>query len=117
MAAVLGHIFPVYLRFRGGKGVATTFGVMSGLMWLPTLIAGVTWLVVFLKTRVVALASIASVVVLPIAASVYFRFFGDDPSPRTILTIEIVTVAMAAVIVFRHRENLKRLLRGQENRF
>ena len=117
VAAVLGHIFPVYLRFRGGKGVATTFGVMSGLMWLPTLIAGVTWLAVFLKTRVVALASIASVVVLPIAASVYFRFFGDDPSPRTILTIEIVTVAMAAVIVFRHRENLKRLLRGQENRF
>ncbi|MBL7222990.1 MAG: glycerol-3-phosphate 1-O-acyltransferase PlsY, partial [Candidatus Brocadiae bacterium] len=60
-AAILGHVFPVYLKFRGGKGMATSLGVFLGLAWLPTLIAAILWLVVRQITRYVSVASMVSV--------------------------------------------------------
>jgi glycerol-3-phosphate acyltransferase PlsY len=115
-AAVLGHIFPIYLRFRGGKGVATTFGAMTGLAWPAAAIAGVLWLAVYLPSRAVSLASLAAGVSLPLSVFLlprgYFLYYEDS-----LLPLKLFALGAAALIVLRHRENIARLLRGEEHSF
>ncbi len=109
VAAILGHSFSVFLRFRGGKGVATTMGGLLALMpWV--LFAGLAvWLAVFfLAGRVVALASICFALSLPASAA----FFHGPSGPRFFLA-----VLLGALIVLRHRSNIARLLRGKEHSF
>ena len=113
LCAVLGHVFPVYLRFRGGKGVATGFGVMTALAWLSTLIAGVVWVVLFLPTRMVSVASLGAVVVLPLAVALTREGAASD----SYVSVQVLTVACALLIICRHRENIARLLRGEEHSF
>lgn len=108
--AVLGHVFPVYLRFRGGKGVATAFGVVAALAWLSTLIAGVVWLVLYLATRVVSVASLAAAVVLPTAVALV----RDGGAAGGYVSVQALTVACAILIICRHHTNIARLLRGEE---
>lgn len=109
-AAILGHVFPVYLALRGGKGVATTFGVLAGLSWLSTLIMGAVWLAVFLPTRIVSLASLAAAMALPVAVALV-EGTGRDTQAGPLL---LFAVGMALLIVVRHRGNIRRLLRGEE---
>ena len=111
-AAILGHVFPIFLRFRGGKGVATAFGVMTALSWPATLAAGAVWLVVYALTRTVSLASLTGAVTLPIAT---LAMAPKDHDATTSITG--FAVAVAALILIRHRSNLGRLLRGEEFRF
>jgi glycerol-3-phosphate acyltransferase PlsY len=99
VAAVVGHIYPVWLRFRGGKGVATASGVFAILAPVPTLIAAVTFMLVVARTRFVSLGSIAATIVLPIA-----EWFTSGPR-----TTAVGTTVVAALIVFRHRGNIMRL--------
>lgn len=106
-AAVLGHSFSVFTGFRGGKGVATTLGGTVALMPAVALIAAVAWVVLFFSTRYVSVASIGLAVVLPLAA--YF-LHGLD------VRFAFASVA-AAFVIYRHRSNIGRLLRGTENRF
>lgn len=104
--AVLGHVFPVWLRFRGGKGVAVAAGALLGLM--PLVGAGlvVIWLVLVLVTRYVSLASIvAALALVPLALVV-----GE---PRLYVAVGGV---MSVLVIYRHRGNVQRLLRGQELR-
>lgn len=108
IAAILGHSFSIFLKFRGGKGVATTIGGLLALMWLVLLIGLAVWLVIFYTTKVVALASILFAVSLPISA--YFIHGTSDP--RFYLGL-ILTV----LIVVRHRSNIARLFSGRENKF
>lgn len=112
-SAVLGHVFPIWLRFRGGKGVATSAGLCCGLDLPATLTAFVVWYVVLKCSRYVSLASIASAVVFPLA---FVAFTGVDRafSERRVVTAS--AVALALVIVYTHRSNIGRLLRGEENR-
>lgn len=110
--AILGHTAPVYLRFKGGKAVATSAGVFLALAWLPTLIAFASWVILFLTTRYVSVASITAAVVLPVSLVILRRGeLGEDPWLFTFAFL------IGALVIVRHRSNLRRLLAGTENRF
>ena len=116
-ACVIGSIAPVYLRFRGGKGVATSLGVVMGIypyLTLPGLAVGVVWLVVTGVSRYVSLGSIAAAVALPIAFITACRLRNwplSDHAPLLVLC-----VLLAAAVLVRHRANIARLLAGKESK-
>jgi glycerol-3-phosphate acyltransferase PlsY len=106
LAAVLGHAFPVFLNFRGGKGVATTIGVLVGTMPLIAAACLGVWLACFLIWKYVSVASLAAAATLPVAQALAGR-----PSPELLLGS-----ALALLIIARHGDNIKRLLAGTEHR-
>ena len=106
MAAILGHTFSLFLKFKGGKAVATTLGVFLVLVPYAILILLVIFFVIFGLTRYVSLASIISAVVLPIAV-----YFTTRHIPLTILGIII-----GLLVIIRHKENIKRLINGTESK-
>ena len=108
IAAILGHSFSVFLKFRGGKGVATTIGGLLALMCPALLIGLVVWLIIFYTKKVVALASIFFAVSLPLSA--YFIYGTEDPR-------FYLGVVLALFIVGRHRSNIIRMFSGKENKF
>lgn len=108
-AVVVGHIFPVFAGFRGGKGVATLLGVGFGLIPIPALIALVIFTIVLLTFGYVSLASITATVTLPFVT----YFFVMPQSPLLL----ILTIAVAIFVPITHKENIKRLKNGTENRF
>ncbi|MDB5469788.1 MAG: plsY [Caulobacter sp.] len=105
-AAFTGHLFPVWLKFKGGKGVATFFGTMLAIAWPVGLLAGVTWLLVAFLFRISSLAGLAAVALAP-----FFALATEQPYP-----VVVLAVFMAVLVFFRHRENIARLLKGQEPR-
>jgi glycerol-3-phosphate acyltransferase PlsY len=111
--AVCGHVWSVYLKFKGGKGVATSAGALILLAPLPLIISGVLWALVFFPTRYVSLASIVSVLALPMAA-LFCSWLGLYPLPGAVLLLLSV---LALLSIMRHMGNIKRLLNGTENRF
>lgn len=110
LAAFLGHVYPVYLGFRGGKGVATGAGVVSVLFPAPALAAGLGWCVTAAAWRYVSLASIVAALVL-LAVYLALAYPINWTEPRLYFA-----VLAAAVVVVKHRENLKRLRQGTESR-
>lgn len=106
-AALCGHMFPVFTRFHGGKGVATMLGGTIALMPLAAVIAALVWIALFYSTRYVSVASIGLAVSLPVSAC-FLHGFG---------VLFWFALFVAVFVVFRHRENIARLLRGTENRF
>lgn len=107
-AAVLGHVFSVFLRFRGGKGVATAAGVVLALAPAALGIATLVWLAVLLGTGYMSLASMLGAITFPVAARVVYPANGYALA---------VGIGLALFIVYTHRSNIKRLLSGTENRF
>ena len=105
IGAFLGHLFPVWLKFRGGKGVATFLGVLVALSWQAALIFGAIWLTVAAATRYASLASMLACA----AAPVYFWYAGAR-------TESWVFLALALLVVFVHRGNIARLAQGTEGR-
>jgi glycerol-3-phosphate acyltransferase PlsY len=117
-AAIAGHIFPVYLKFKGGKGVATSFGVALGLWPYLTVCAAVfavTWVAVVLTSRYVSLASIAASVVFPMALIVAIVLAPGWEFSR-LWPVVVTALAIPVMVIVRHRENIRRLLAGTENR-
>jgi glycerol-3-phosphate acyltransferase PlsY len=113
IVAMLGHIFPVWLGFRGGKGVATGVGVFAVLAPVPLVCAGVLFFVVVWLTRYVSLGSIVAALSVPI-----FVWVETLVRPRVdSLPVLMATFAGALLIVYAHRENIGRLLSGTENKF
>lgn len=111
LAAVLGHMFTPWLRFKGGKGVATAAGVLAGTAPAAMLAGLVVWLALFFTTRFVSLASMAAAVTVPAAMSVLMaRQHRWDP---VLLAFGIL---VAVLVIVRHRSNIRRLLAGTENR-
>jgi glycerol-3-phosphate acyltransferase PlsY len=108
--AVLGHMHPVWLRFKGGKGVATAFGVFLALSPRGALIGLAVFVIVFAIGRFVSLASIASAVVFPVAALWLAR-------GQTTPLLAAVTVFIPLLVIAKHRQNIARLLQGTEYRF
>ncbi|SFL06480.1 glycerol-3-phosphate 1-O-acyltransferase PlsY [Halanaerobium salsuginis] len=106
VAAIAGHNWSVFLGFSGGKGVATTFGVILRLYPLAFLIYGLIWLAFVLKTRYVSLGSIIGAISLPF--TLYFSGFAAQDI--------IFACLLALFVIYTHRENIKRLLHGKENR-
>jgi len=107
MAAVIGHSFSIFTKFRGGKGVATAAGGLVVLMPLACGIAGATWVVVFYAFRYVSLASILAAVAV-VAASWLLPYH---------VAISVIASVLGGFVILRHHENIKRLLNGTENKF
>ena len=105
LGAVLGHCFPLWLKFKGGKGVATTLGVCLGLWWPIGLAYAVVWLAMLAATRISSLSGMTAAVSAPIAAALLGR-----------MELVPVLAAIAAIVVFLHRENIARLRAGAEPR-
>jgi acyl phosphate:glycerol-3-phosphate acyltransferase len=112
MCSVLGHLYPPWLKFKGGKGVATSAGALLALTPVATLIGVAIWILVFWLTRYVSLASLTAAVVLPIVILVV-----SSPDQNKRKPLVYSSVCVAAVVVWRHRSNLSRLIRGTEPRF
>lgn len=104
--AVVGHLFPVWLRFKGGKGVATTLGAITALAWPVGIACCATWLVVAAAARYSSLAGLLS-----LASAPFYAWFilGD-------LQMVELTAAIAILVWFRHQENIRRLLKGEETK-
>lgn len=111
LAAFLGHLFPVFFRFVGGKGVATALGVLLATSWILGLAAGATWLIIAYFFRYSSLASLVAVVFAP----VYYVFGGGVVWPMD-KSIVLSTVVMSALLVWRHAENISRLIKGTESK-
>jgi glycerol-3-phosphate acyltransferase PlsY len=105
LAAVLGHVFPLWLGFKGGKGVATFLGVSFALSWLAGLLVAGTWLLAAAIWRISSLSALAAIALSPVFFSLVGR---KDYAPLALL--------LAALIFFMHRENIRRLLAGKEPR-
>ncbi|MDW6022786.1 glycerol-3-phosphate 1-O-acyltransferase PlsY [Mesorhizobium sp. BAC0120] len=104
-AAFLGHIFPAWLNFKGGKGVATYLGVLVGLNWLTGLVFAAVWLGVAFLTRFSSLAALTAALVVPVF--LYFLGQGD---------VALLFLIMTAIVYYKHRANIERLLAGTESR-
>ncbi|HEX2167059.1 MAG TPA: glycerol-3-phosphate 1-O-acyltransferase PlsY [Longimicrobiales bacterium] len=106
-AAIVGHMFSIYVGFRGGKGVATGAGVFLALAPLAALGSLVVWMMLVFLTGYVSLASIVSAATLPLLIAL-------AGAPGAVLAL---SVALAAFVIYAHRANMRRLLRGEEHRF
>lgn len=112
LSCISGHNWTVFLRFKGGKGIATTFGVLIGLaikiagLKVILGLAVLTWVTVFILARIVSLASVATGISLPI----YTLLFRQSPA------LIFLSIILAFLIILRHKANLKRMLRGEEKR-
>ena len=106
-AAILGHVFPVYMRFRGGKGVATAAGVFLALAPVAVGLAFFLWVFAFWRERMVSLASIVAAATLFLAVLVL-------PNPAE---VRALVAAVALFVIWGHRANIGRILRGEEHRF
>jgi glycerol-3-phosphate acyltransferase PlsY len=107
-AAILGHVFSVWVRFRGGKGVATSAGVFLAVAPWAALLAFLAWILVLATTRIVSLASIMAAVALPLA--VFLLPHRGGPA------LLVFAAALGAFVIWAHRANVGRLLRGEEKR-
>ncbi|MFH1540749.1 MAG: glycerol-3-phosphate 1-O-acyltransferase PlsY [Elusimicrobiota bacterium] len=102
--AVIGHIWTPFLKFNGGKGVATGCGVFLGLTPLPTIFSLIVFLIVLAITKYVALGSIAASISLPV-----FLYFFSEPT-----IIKYISIVIAIIIVWRHKSNIKKIIQGPE---
>jgi acyl phosphate:glycerol-3-phosphate acyltransferase len=111
LAAFLGHLWPVFFKFRGGKGVATFIGVVFGIDLLLGVATGATWLIIAFFFRYSSLASLVAAVFAPA-----YYLLGDRVQWYADARIALALFAMAMLLAYRHRENITRLLQGKESR-
>ncbi len=111
LAAFLGHLYPVFFQFKGGKGVATAAGVLLGISWVLGLATLATWLIVAFFSRYSSLAALAAAAFAP-----FFYLLGDRTAWYTDKWVLVAMVVISALLVYRHRENISKLLKGTESR-
>lgn len=111
LAAFLGHLYPVFFRFQGGKGVATFIGVVFGIDWLLGVATGLTWLIIAFFFRYSSLASLVSAAFAPA-----YYLLADRVAWYAEKPVVLALCAMALLLAWRHRENIRRLLEGKESR-
>jgi glycerol-3-phosphate acyltransferase PlsY len=111
VAAVLGHLFPIWLRFRGGRGVATGVGVCLLISGKAVLAALAIWLLVVAFWRYVSLGSITAAAAMPLLV---YLFYAPGHAPPFVVSLGIVAIAI--LVIWKHRPNIERLLSGTENR-
>ena len=111
LAAFLGHLYPVFFRFQGGKGVATFIGAVFGIHWVLGIATGLTWLIIAFFFRYSSLASLVAAVFAPV-----YYLMGDRIQWYAEKPIAAALFAMAGLLAWRHRENIQRLMQGKESR-
>ena len=116
VAVTLGHIFPVFLRFRGGKGVATGMGAYLMIAPYAVLAAFALFLVVVFLTRYMSLGSIAGAASIPLWTLLFYGWLADAPSPH-LKAMTVTAIALGATIIAKHHQNIGRLIRGTESKF
>ena len=112
VSAILGHIWTVFARFRGGKGVGTAAGMLAALFPKALLVCLVVFFIVLFTTRIVSISSMTAAVSLPITLSI-FKYVLNMPVQQSLYIFSFIA---AALIIYTHRSNIKRLLNGTENR-
>ncbi|MDI1268831.1 MAG: glycerol-3-phosphate 1-O-acyltransferase PlsY [Polaromonas sp.] len=111
LAAFVGHLYPVFFGFQGGKGVATAAGVLFGVHWVLGLATLATWVIVAFFSRYSSLAAIACAIFAP-----WYYLVGDRSFWYVDKMIALAIVAMSAFLIFRHRDNINKLLKGTESK-
>ena len=111
LAAFIGHLYPVFFGFQGGKGVATAAGVLFGVHWVLGLATLATWVIVAFFSRYSSLAAMACAIFAP-----WYYLIGDRAFWYVDKMIALAIVAMSALLIFRHRENINKLLKGTESK-
>jgi glycerol-3-phosphate acyltransferase PlsY len=111
LGAFLGHLWPVFFKFKGGKGVATFIGVVFGISWILGLGTAATWLIIAFFFRYSSLASLVAGVFAPV-----YYLLGNRVAWYAEASIAVALAAMAMLLAYRHRENIARLLKGTESR-
>ena len=111
LAAFVGHLFPVFFRFEGGKGVATALGVLVATSWILGLATGATWLIIAYFFRYSSLASLVAAVFAPV-----YYIFGDGVAWAMDKNIVFSTTVMSLMLIWRHSENISRLVKGTESK-
>lgn len=114
LGAILGHNYPIYYGFKGGKGIATSLGALLMIEWQIGLVCLVFALVLMISSRMVSLGSICAAILYPVLVWIMGSAFGTSFKARMIYTIFAVLVA--ALAIYRHRTNITRLLNGTENK-
>ena len=110
VAAIFGHIFPIWLSFKGGKGVATSLGVFIAIAYQPTLLTFLLWVLIFVVTRIISAASLMAACMFPLMIYLTSR---NDPVFTFLFPISLLLVTC---ILFTHRANIRRILKGEERR-
>lgn len=110
ISAILGHSFPVWLKFRGGKGVATSLGVFLAIAWIPTLITFGIWAICFTLTHIISISSLVAAVVFPL---MIVWCYAGTPDLKFLLPISLV---LTSFIFYTHRANIQRLRQGTEKK-
>lgn len=108
IAAVLGHIFPLYAGFRGGKGIATLFGMILGIQYIVAISLAVVFFIILMLTRYVSLSSILASIALPI----FVLYAYNEPE----LSYRVFSISAAILVVLTHHKNISRLLEGSESK-
>ena len=119
LAAILGHTFSIFLRFKGGKGVATSAGMFLALCPLPTLVGAIAFFTVVAVTRMVSASSITAAIAMATAVfllPIEWATYPAQPFPEPNV-LRAIALAIALLILIRHRTNIIRILQGTENRF
>jgi glycerol-3-phosphate acyltransferase PlsY len=111
LAAFLGHLYPVFFRFQGGKGVATFIGAVFGIHWMLGIATGLTWIIIAFFFRYSSFASLVAAVFAPL-----FYLLGDRMQWYADRRVALALIVMAGLLFYRHRENIARLLKGTESR-
>ena len=111
LAAFVGHLFPVFFRFEGGKGVATALGVLLAFSWILGVASATTWLLIAYFFRYSSLASLGSAVSAPV-----YYIFGDGVVWAMDKSVVLATSVMSLLLIWRHAENIGRLVNGTESR-
>jgi acyl phosphate:glycerol-3-phosphate acyltransferase len=111
LAAFLGHLYPVFFRFQGGKGVATFIGVVFGIHWLLGVATGLTWIIIAVFFRYSSLASLVAAVFAPL-----YYLLGNRLAWYAETPVAVALFVMALFLAWRHRANIDRLLKGTESR-
>jgi len=110
ISAILGHSFPIWLKFKGGKGVATSLGVFLAIAWIPTLITFGLWILCFAITHIISISSLVAAVIFPIMIT--WRYSGTSE----IKFLLPISVLLTVFILYTHRANIQRLRQGTEKK-